>query len=76
MSARMARKKFNREQADKLWSNYTKNLVDSLTETEEEGLKKGYSSYEIEKLWQEKTKQKYEKGSKQQDKETDSNSQS
>ncbi len=60
----MARKKFNREQADKMWSNYTKKLVDSLTETEKEGLDKGYSSYEIERLWQEKARQKYDKGSK------------
>ena len=57
----MVRRKFNKEQAEKMWSNYTANLVDSLNETEEEGLKKGYSSYEIEKLWQEKTRKKYSK---------------
>jgi len=48
----MPRKKFNREEADKMWKNYTTNLVDSISETEKEGLEKGYSSYEIEVLWQ------------------------
>ena len=52
----MPRKKFNRDEADKLWKNYTSNLVDSITETEKEGLDKGYSSYEIELLWQERVK--------------------
>lgn len=52
----MPRKKFNREEADKLWKNYTSNLVNSITETEKEGLEKGYSSYEIELLWQERVK--------------------
>ena len=70
----LARKKFNREQADKMWSNYTKKLVDSLTETEKEGLEKGYSSYEIEKLWQEKTKLKYDKSSNEESKEGDASS--
>ncbi len=51
------RKKFNREEADKIWSNYTKNLVDSISESEKEGLDKGYSSYEIERLWQSKLKE-------------------
>jgi hypothetical protein len=55
----MARKKFNKEQAESFWSNYTKNLSESITETEKEGLEKGYSSYEIEKLWEKKTKEKY-----------------
>lgn len=50
----MPRKKFNREEADKIWKNYSKNLVDSITATEKEGIEKGYSSYEIEKLWQDK----------------------
>jgi hypothetical protein len=57
------RRKFNKEHADKFWSSYTKNLSVSLTETEKEGLEKGYSSYEIERLWQEKTKQKSQKES-------------
>lgn len=57
------RRKFNKEGADKFWSSYTKNLSESLTETEKEGLEKGYSSYEIERLWQEKTKQKSQKES-------------
>ncbi len=70
----LARKKFNREQADKMWSNYTKKLVDSLTETEKEGLEKGYSSYEIEKLWQQKTKLKYDKSSNEESKEADASS--
>jgi len=52
----LPRKKFNRDEADKLWKNYTSNLVDSITETEKEGLDKGYSSYEIELLWQERVK--------------------
>ncbi len=57
----MPRKKFNREQADKFWSNYTKNLAESIGESEKEGLEKGYSSYQIERLWQEKTAQKVQK---------------
>lgn len=52
----MPRKKFNKEHADKLWKSYTANLIESITETEKEGLEKGYSSYEIEVLWQTKTK--------------------
>ena len=59
----MPRKKFNKEQADKFWSSYTRNLSDSITDTEKEGLEKGYSSYEIERLWQEKTVQKSQKES-------------
>jgi hypothetical protein len=54
----LPRKKFNREEADKLWKNYTTNLVNSITETEKEGLEKGYSSYEIEVLWQTRVKSK------------------
>ncbi len=54
----MPRKKFNREEAERIWSNYTKGLVDSLNAAEKEGLEKGYSSYQIERLWQQKTKQK------------------
>jgi hypothetical protein len=61
----MPRRKFNREQADKMWSSYTKGLVDSLKEAEKEGLEKGLSSYEIERLWQEKTRQKTEKSKEQ-----------
>jgi hypothetical protein len=56
---KMPRKKFNKEQAESFWSSYTKNLNDSITETEKEGLEKGYSSYEIEKLWEKKTKEKH-----------------
>ena len=52
----MPRKKFNREEADKLWKNYTENLVASISDAEKEGLEKGYSSYEIETLWQSKVK--------------------
>ena len=54
--ALLPRKKFNKEEADKLWKNYTSNLVNSITETEKEGLEKGYSSYEIEVLWQTRVK--------------------
>ena len=50
----MPRKKFNREEADRIWKNYSQNLIDSITQTEKEGLEKGFSSYEIERLWQEK----------------------
>ncbi len=59
----MPRKKFNKEHASKFWSDYTRSLSDSITETEKEGLEKGYSSYEIERLWQEKTLQKSRKES-------------
>jgi len=59
----LPRKKFNREEADKLWKNYTSNLVNSITETEKEGLKKGYSSYEIEVLWQTRVKAQATKAS-------------
>ncbi len=59
----LARKKFNKEDADKFWSGYTKNLSDSITETEREGLEKGFSSFEIERLWQEKTRRKAQKES-------------
>jgi hypothetical protein len=52
----LPRKKFNREEADKLWKNYTTNLIDSISEAEKEGLEKGYSSYQIETLWQEKVR--------------------
>jgi hypothetical protein len=54
----LPRKKFSKEDADKFWSNYTKHLSDSITETEREGLEKGFSSFEIERLWQEKTRRK------------------
>jgi hypothetical protein len=53
------RKKFNKEQANEFWATYTKNLSISITETEKEGLEKGYSSYQIEKLWEKKTREKY-----------------
>lgn len=52
----MPRKKFNKEEADKIWNNYSKNLIDTISQTEKEGVEKGYSSYEIEKLWQDKVK--------------------
>jgi hypothetical protein len=52
----LPRKKFNREEADKLWKIYTSDLVNTITETEKEGVEKGYSSYEIEVLWQTKVK--------------------
>ena len=57
----MPRKKFNHEEAEKLWKNYTSDLVKSITETEKEGLEKGYSSFEIEVLWQTKVKTRVEK---------------
>jgi len=38
--ALLPRKKFNKEEADKLWKNYTSNLVNSITETEKEGLER------------------------------------
>jgi len=57
----LPRKKFNREEADKIWKNYTSDLVNSISETEKEGLEKGYSSYEIEVLWQTKVKDRVEK---------------
>jgi hypothetical protein len=57
----LPRKKFNRDAADKLWKNYTSDLVNSITETEKEGLEKGYSSYEIEVLWQSKVKSRVTK---------------
>ncbi len=57
----MPRRKFNREEAERMWSSYTKGLVDSLNEAENEGLEKGYSSYQIERLWQEKTRHKTDK---------------
>jgi hypothetical protein len=50
----MPRKKFNREEADRMWRSYTKGLVDTITETEKEGLNRGYSSYEIERLFQQR----------------------
>jgi len=52
----LPRKKFNKEEADKMWQNYSKNLIDTITQTEKEGDEKGYSSYDIEKLWQAKVK--------------------
>jgi hypothetical protein len=57
----MPRKRFNKEEANAFWANYTKNLSDSITETEKEGLEKGYSSYQIELLWEQKTREKYGK---------------
>lgn len=50
----MPRRRFNREEADKIWKNYSQKLIDSITQTEKEGLEKGFSSYEIEKLWQQR----------------------
>ncbi|MHB2037672.1 MAG: hypothetical protein ACYCPW_13165 [Nitrososphaerales archaeon] len=52
----MPRKKFNKEEADKIWQNYSKNLIDTITKTEKEGAENGYSSYDIEKMWQAKVK--------------------
>lgn len=54
----MPRKKFNREEADRIWQNYTKQLVDSISSSEKEGIERGYSSYEIEAHWQNKMKEK------------------
>ena len=56
----MPRKKFNREAADKAWTKYTEDLINGITKTEKEGLEKGYSSYEIELLWQKKTREQSE----------------
>lgn len=53
----LPRKKFNKEAANRLWADYSKKLVASITETEKEGVDKGFSSYEIEKLWQERVKE-------------------
>ncbi|MHB8568209.1 MAG: hypothetical protein ACYC7D_09120 [Nitrososphaerales archaeon] len=53
----MPRKKFDQEAANKLWSKYTEKLINSISESEKEGLENGYSSYEIERLWQKKVKQ-------------------
>lgn len=50
----LPRKKFNKEEAGKMWSSYTKTLVDSISDSEKEGFDKGLSSYQIERLWQEK----------------------
>jgi hypothetical protein len=57
----LPRKKFNKEQADKLWKNYTNNLIDSINDSEKEGLEKGFSSYEIEVLWQTKIRDRTSK---------------
>ena len=59
----MPRKKFNKDEADKIWKNYSKNLIDTITETEKEGVEKGYSSYEIEKLWQDRVNRQEKKES-------------
>ena len=56
----MPRKKFNREAAEKAWTKYTEGLISSISETEKEGLKKGYSSYEIELLWQKRAREQSE----------------
>ena len=56
VSSRLPRKKFDPTAANKLWNRYTENLVNSISESEKEGLEKGYSSFEIEKLWQSKLK--------------------
>ena len=53
----MPRKKFNREAAGKAWTKYTEKLISSISESEKEGQEKGYSSYEIELLWQKKAKE-------------------
>lgn len=54
----MPRRKFNREEADRIWQNYTKNLVDTISNSEKEGVERGYSSYEIEVYWQNKTRER------------------
>jgi hypothetical protein len=59
----MPRKKFNKEQADKIWKSYTQNLVDSISKAESDGLELGYSSYQIERLWQDRVKEKTQKKS-------------
>jgi hypothetical protein len=59
----LPRKKFNKDEADKIWKNYSKNLIDTITETEKEGVEKGYSSYEIEKLWQDRVNRQEKKES-------------
>lgn len=58
---KMPKRKFNKEQAERFWSTYTKGLSDSISNVEKEGLEKGLSSYEIERLWQEKTKTKQQR---------------
>jgi hypothetical protein len=50
----LPRKKFNRDEADKLWKSYSENLIQTITQTEKDGVEKGYSSYEIERLWQQR----------------------
>ncbi|GEM_PF-1817595 len=61
LECELPRKKFNREQANRIWKSYTENLINSISEAESEGLERGYSSYQIELLWQEKVKQKTQK---------------
>ena len=52
----MPRKKFDRDAANRVWSLYTENLIHSISESEREGLDRGYSSYQIEQLWQQKVR--------------------
>ncbi len=53
----MPRKKFDREAASKVWSKYTEDLINSISESEKEGLDRGYSSFQIEQLWQKKVRE-------------------
>lgn len=53
----MPRKKFDKESAEKAWTRYTESLLTGIKQTESEGLQKGLSSYEIERLWQRKAEQ-------------------
>jgi hypothetical protein len=53
-------KKFDQEKAGRVWDDYMKGLIESIRESEEEGLKRGMSSFEIEVLWQQKMKEKVE----------------
>jgi hypothetical protein len=52
----LPRKKFDPEKANKIWTDYSKNLIDTITKTEKEGVERGLSSFEIERLWQEKVR--------------------
>lgn len=56
----MPHKKFDKQAAEIFWKNYSKNLSESIASSEKEGSERGYSSFEIERLWQEKTRDKTE----------------
>ena len=55
------KKKFNKEAAERVWAMYTERLLSGIQQTETEGLQKGMSSYEIERLWQHKAEQQRKK---------------